>query len=486
MERQRERLKRQKRHLITGLLALGIFTGGAFYGINANTVDLYQVTADGKAVGYVSSPKVVADWLQSRKEEIQDKIGVLPLTDLRITYRKERIFLGKGDEEKLFQYLEDKVKFYIPGVAIKIDGNVIGYVKDREIAQKVLGQYQAHYLPKTVSNRQNKDKTVQIASERDEATDLEGKQQIFFKEPVTYEGRKIDPFQLMTVEEVMNRLMQNKENEIIHTVKKGETLWSIAKEHGVGEKELVRLNPGIQEEKIDIDRRIIVAKSKPTLTVITLKEETVTKRIPYSSQIKNDADLLKGKKKVIQKGVVGEEKEIYQVTLENGEETDRQLVKTERLKEPVTEVIAVGTKIRKRVTIASQPTRATGDGGRFIWPVNGGVITSGYASRWDGFHAGIDIAGTKNLDIKAADDGVVESAGWAGGFGQSIVIDHKNGYKTRYSHLKSFLVKEGETVKKGDVIGVMGSTGRSTGVHLDFRIYKDGKALNPLQYVEKP
>ncbi|MHC8523890.1 M23 family metallopeptidase [Rossellomorea sp. H39__3] len=84
------------------------------------------------------------------------------------------------------------------------------------------------------------------------------------------------------------------------------------------------------------------------------------------------------------------------------------------------------------------------------------------------------------------DNGVVESAGWNdGGYGNKIVIDHQNGYKTIYGHLASISVKAGQKVEQGQKIGVMGDTGQSTGVHLHIEVYKDGKMLNPLDVLHQ-
>jgi murein DD-endopeptidase MepM/ murein hydrolase activator NlpD len=98
-------------------------------------------------------------------------------------------------------------------------------------------------------------------------------------------------------------------------------------------------------------------------------------------------------------------------------------------------------------------------------------------------HKGIDIARPSDRTIKAADNGVVVSAGWGGGYGNKIVIDHRNGYRTLYGHMSSLKVKVGQTVSKGTAIGIMGATGDATGVHLHFEVYKNGSLVNPLSYL---
>ena len=112
------------------------------------------------------------------------------------------------------------------------------------------------------------------------------------------------------------------------------------------------------------------------------------------------------------------------------------------------------------------------------------MVSSRYGSRWGKTHKGLDIAASTGTSIKAAASGTVTTAGWnSGGYGYLIVISHGNGVQTYYGHCSSILVKEGQTVSQGDVIGKVGSTGRSTGSHLHFEIRVNGTAYNPLNYI---
>ena len=119
--------------------------------------------------------------------------------------------------------------------------------------------------------------------------------------------------------------------------------------------------------------------------------------------------------------------------------------------------------------------------GQFIWPA-GGTISQRYV--W--YHRGIDIANKSGPLILAADSGKVTMAGWpdAGGYGNRVMIDHGNGFQTLYAHLSGISVTAGQTVNRGDVIGRMGSTGRSTGTHLHFEIRTGGSIVNPLEYLK--
>jgi len=115
--------------------------------------------------------------------------------------------------------------------------------------------------------------------------------------------------------------------------------------------------------------------------------------------------------------------------------------------------------------------------GSFVWPA-GGKITQNFV--W--YHKGIDIANKSAPAVLAADSGTVVVAGWVDGYGYGnrVLIDHGNGYRTLYAHLASVYVRPGQTVNRGDSIGGMGSTGRSTGVHLHFEVIGNGVYQNPL------
>lgn len=121
----------------------------------------------------------------------------------------------------------------------------------------------------------------------------------------------------------------------------------------------------------------------------------------------------------------------------------------------------------------------------FSWPTIGGVITSYQGPRWGSYHKGIDIAAPSDYSILASSGGTVTYAGWINGYGNTIEISHNNGYSTQYAHLASINVVQGQEVTQGSKIGIMGTTGRSTGVHLDFEVYKSGNLLNPIDILPK-
>ena len=125
------------------------------------------------------------------------------------------------------------------------------------------------------------------------------------------------------------------------------------------------------------------------------------------------------------------------------------------------------------------------------WPVAKGYVSSSFGMRKDPFngryrkHRGIDIAGPKGTEVMSIADGKVVHSGRNGGYGRMIEIEHDNKLRSRYAHLSATLVRKGERVSRGDVIGRVGSSGRSTGPHLHLEVLKNKKNVNPLSYLMK-
>jgi murein DD-endopeptidase MepM/ murein hydrolase activator NlpD len=126
------------------------------------------------------------------------------------------------------------------------------------------------------------------------------------------------------------------------------------------------------------------------------------------------------------------------------------------------------------------------------WPIVGGWISSHFGYRSDpftgrgAFHAGVDFAAPPGTKVESTGPGVVSFAGFKPGYGNVVEITHPTGYVTRYGHNSRNLVREGETVQKGQAIAMIGSTGRSTGTHVHFEVERDGKKVNPMRYLDNP
>jgi murein DD-endopeptidase MepM/ murein hydrolase activator NlpD len=171
--------------------------------------------------------------------------------------------------------------------------------------------------------------------------------------------------------------------------------------------------------------------------------------------------------------------------LENMDDSDNGSVDMEALQEQIKMTMESVVEIKDYLNQERDIYQATPKG----WPVKGRISSSyGYrdhprTGRKD-FHTGMDIAANSGEPVRATADGVVSFAGWSGGNGNLIALEHGFEYSTYYAHNKSVLVKVGQRVKRGDIIGHVGSTGNSTGPHLHYEVWKKGKAVNPYTFVE--
>jgi murein DD-endopeptidase MepM/ murein hydrolase activator NlpD len=171
--------------------------------------------------------------------------------------------------------------------------------------------------------------------------------------------------------------------------------------------------------------------------------------------------------------------------LENVDTSDSGSIDMETLKQQIRVTIESVGEIREYLKTERDTYVATPKG----FPV-GGDISSPYGHRQHprsgraDFHSGIDISTSPGNPVKATADGIVSFAGWSGGSGNLLVLEHGHGFSTFYAHNRKLTVRVGEKVKRGDVIANAGSTGNSTGPHVHYEIWKDGRPVNPRTYLK--
>lgn len=268
---------------------------------------------------------------------------------------------------------------------------------------------------------------------------------------------------------------------ITYTVQAGDTLGSIADRFQVSALTLNGLNANRLSESLSVGDVITVQATDALLDVKVTKTETYQQAIDYKTVTEKDDSEYTDFKQTTVEGVEGEEERTDEVTYLNGTEIARTNISSKVIKEPVTEVITIGTK--KRPT-GSTPGESSGI---LQWPVPSiHNITSGFGSRWGTTHWGIDIAGSSSYGqtIVAADGGTVSYVQYSDyGYGYHLEIRHANGMSTLYAHTSKILVSPGEKVAKGQAIALIGSTGDSTGPHCHFEVLINGSKVDPLGYV---
>lgn len=274
-----------------------------------------------------------------------------------------------------------------------------------------------------------------------------------------FESLPDDPV-LNSLYDTRTQVSQKPRAEIIgREVKAGETISSIAKEYGVSVETIKWANnlddvnaikPGQTLKILPVSGVSHIVKSGDTLESVAKNysaEQQAVLDFPFND-IGDDFKLRAGQLLIIPDGVPPQ--------------------KVAPKSRPAPQYLAKGP---------SSPTFSAPGGGSFVWPTNG-VLTQYFA--W--YHPGIDVASRAAPAVVAADGGVVTIAGWPdnSGYGNRVVVDHGNGYQSLYAHMSNVYVSAGQRVSRGQAIGQMGTTGRSTGIHLHLEIRYKGIAVNPL------
>ncbi|MFD1954623.1 peptidoglycan DD-metalloendopeptidase family protein [Paenibacillus thailandensis] len=476
---------RKKPAMLAGgaLVVLASVTVGAIQYVHANTVDYYHVYRNGTEIGTVASPADVDKLLKEKAEAARkDNPDLTMVLDTgTITYFSDSGYKEAPATEQTLAKLDGLIEAKAAGVQLIVDGKPMGTVKDQETADAILERIQAKYAPELAA-KQNKAAAVTTlaytageSKEKEESGTAKPKNgttlnSVSFVEDVSLEPVQTDPGDMMDAEDVYKKLVVGSVKPTAYTVQPGDCVGCIAEKFDISSDVIYKNNPWIKNDMIKEGDQLDLTVRQPELTVKTVEEVTETVAVEPAVEIQKNSAMRVGESKVIREGVKGSKTITYRVVKQNGTVVSEQVIDQEVTKEAVSKIVVKGTKV------------VLGEGtGTFAWPVSDATISSSYGSRWGRTHKGIDITGDKS--IMAADDGVVEFVGTKSGYGNTIVINHKNGYETLYGHLKSFNVEEGDIVEKGDVIAVMGSTGRSTGVHLHFEIHENGTIKNPLNYL---
>ena len=297
----------------------------------------------------------------------------------------------------------------------------------------------------------------------------------YFVEEVDIRQEYVESSYVMNLGYIAEILNETKEGEVTYTVTAGDSYYSIAADYDMSMEDLMKLNEGYDPKILRVGDVLTISNAVPYLTVVNVERQRYVQDVAYQVEYTDDASMYQGEYKTTSPGVYGKADITANVTYINGEETEREVVASVTLSQPVTEQQLRGTKERP----TWYPT------GSFSWPCNG-VLTSrfGYRSLLGStYHSGIDIGNSYGTSIYASDGGTVTYSGWMGGYGYLIIIDHGNGYQTYYGHNSSLVAAKGEKVHKGQLIARMGSTGRSTGNHCHFGIKLNGTFLNPLNYL---
>ena len=414
----------------------------------------YAVTVDGEYIGRVAEQEMVEQAIQTVERQGTKMLGTEFQVEGEVDYRFALTLKSDlSSQDQMEDYFYDQLDAYSSTMRmydVRINGESVGIVKDLDTMNGLLEDIKAQYVNETT-----------LSAEFVEDVQLD---------PV-YEADEV-----ATVSEIQDRLAENTTGETTYTVVSGDTFNAIAHANDMAISDLKALNPDVDVNRLRIGDVLNVKEYIPKLSVRTQDNVTYHESIPCPVTKVDDPNMYKGDTKILVQGVEGDSLVNATVTYVNGREKDREIHSTTTLSEPTTTTMAVGTKEKPK----------TASKGYYIWPASG-KINSYFGGRYifgsNSYHSGIDIKVSYGQSIKAADGGTVTFSGYKGTYGYLVIIKHDNGTQTYYAHNSSLLVKAGDKVYQGQVIAKGGSTGRSTGNHCHFEVRVNGKAVNPLNYL---
>jgi murein DD-endopeptidase MepM/ murein hydrolase activator NlpD len=457
-------VKLLKRAALTTLALSAMTFGSAYANDDAELKTIYHVYMGNEYYGSVTDKSAVEQAVESKLDAEEEKYESIELELAQnLSFIPEQVFRANGKNETVIEQLTQSVEAKAKAVSISFGESQAVLVKNQEEAEQTIKKLKLKF----VSEEELKELEEGTPDSNVDSKLLSVK----LSEEAKFEETKAAPGEIMKADKAVEFLLNGTLEEKKYKVQEGDVLGNIAQKHDLTSGKLLELNPGLNEDSLlQIDQEINVTVFKPLVQVTVEREQSAVETIAYEKEVVEDSSMNKGDIKVKQEGEDGEKAITYLTKEENGVQVNRTVKEEKVTKEPVKYVVIKGTKVT--------PSRGSGS---FVWPTNGGYVSSKVGQRWGRMHKGIDIARPDNLTIKSIDNGTVVSAGWdSGGYGNKVVIDHNNGYRSVYAHLSSISVSSGQTVSAGSALGNMGKTGQSTGVHLHLEVYKNGSLVNPL------
>ncbi len=415
-----------------------------------------SVEYNGEHIGYVENEMVFESAetkLQERMIYLEDDKAIDNIPKFTVAIVEDQPL--KTDAQMTDSIIQTSAGDIVKATGLRIDGEFYGAVKDGETLETELNKIKEEYK-----------------------TNVEGEEVSFAKEVKTEPGFFLAR-NIVNEAEVMSKITTKEQKDVYYEVAEGDTPIIIAAKNDMKLEDMVALNKDILSN-CPIGKQVLVKKSQSFLPVKVTRTETYTQEVPFNTTYTDSNKLFKGRQEVTKAGAKGKEVLSAKVDYVDGYEIGRTIITTTRLSEPTDQVIAKGTLEMPK---ASNTTgKVSGYG--FMWPVKGGYISQHYGGR--GNHNGIDYAYRGNglgQPIYAAMDGRVTFSGKSGSYGNLVIIQSDGGVQTWYAHASKLQVSNGQTVSRGQVIANVGSTGRSTGNHLHFRIIINGVQKNPINYL---
>ena len=444
-----------RRVIATDFLVICLISAAVLITFNKNT--LYEYAYNGKVLGYVENQEEVTNVLGLAGEVLSDASDENEDIEFKanqnITFK---LVDGTGSSSDDIDTTTNKLAYLTDieteAYGIYDDGKLITIVKSEKTANELLEE------------AKNK------LSETEPGMKLISSD---FKNKIDIKPINILLSSIQNRNEALRQMTEGDSAEYYHIVEADETKESLRETFGVDAEDIYDENNDKQVGKVYQGDKVCIRKKSKPLSVKMVETGKMREIVKYETVKKDSKDYYIGDTHVEQEGVDGIQIFEGTVTKVSGKIVDRQTKNIEVIREKQDKVVLVGTTKRPK----------TAPNGTYIIPTENFIVTSGFGARWGTRHEGADLAAPTGTPIYATDGGTIVQAGYYGGYGLCIDIQHEPGRLTRYGHCSATLVNVGDKVYQGQLIGKVGNTGRSTGPHLHFEIRFNGTAVNPLPYL---
>lgn len=457
------------------LLSSVVFLLGFEHNTSEEPNTYYQVYLDDQVLGTISSKKELERYIDLRGDYIKEKYNVSNVyAPNGLEIRKVTTYDDKlSDVKEVYSKLEELKPFTITGYQFSIkkeDETELVYVTDKEIFKEALEQTITTFVGVENYELYVNDEQIKIETT---GTYIDN---VYIDETITIKQVKIPVNETIynDVSSLSQYLLFGSNYEAkTYTVKLGDTIETVSFNNKINVEEFLVANPDFKsaDSLLFPGQEVSIGIVNPRVSVVVETTTVKDQETSYRVEEKKDENMVIGDEQVIQKGENGLERLTIKTKKVNGTTDLVETIGKEELKPMIPKIVLVGSKYQSSV-----------GGAYWTWPTESGwVITSNYAWRYSPFtgtrehHKALDISGPGyGSRIYAVNNGVVETAGWHYSYGNYVIINHNNGYYTLYAHMTSLNTRKGAIVGRGQVIGYMGSTGDSVGVHLHLEVWVGG------------
>lgn len=443
--------RNSRRTMGAALLAIAVIAASILIIFDSFTV--YEYAYNGKVLGYVKEQEEVTDVLSVAGEKLTENSGssldIEFVPNQNITFNlvdsRDRSLDDSDTAVNKLVYMTD-IETEAYGV---YDGDdLVAIVKSNEDAENLLNE--------TMNELSTPDQGMTLVSAE-------------FGNPLDIKPLNVLLTSVQDNTTARNQMVEGGKMDIAHIVEDGENLASLARDYAVEKDSIFDENREVLINEPETGDKVHIQKTVEPVSVKMTETGRIKEVVEFKTIKKESDKYYKGDTIVEQEGSDGYRTFEGTITKEGGVEIDRE-----------GEVIEERPKVRNKIILVGTAERPkTAPTGTYAMPIGAYTLTSTFGPRWGRMHTGLDMAAPTGSPIYASDGGTVVRAGYSGGYGNCVDIDHGNGRVTRYGHCSKLLVGVGEQVYQGQNIALVGSTGNSTGPHLHFEVILNGTAVNP-------